>query len=87
MIYLMYGAAGMLAVLALLSAGAYIGWRANSAFGKLSRKRAGEEASEEQRRQLAAQQQAFEDMLSYNQDTAYGVSRLVIGLGGGDGLD
>ena len=74
MIYLVYGAGGMLAVLALLAAGAFWGWRANDAFGRYRARRAAEEATEEERRCLAAQQQAFESMLSYNQDTAYGVN-------------
>lgn len=74
MIYLVYGAGGILTVLALLAAGAVLGWRANDAFGRYHARRAAEEATEEQLRQFAAQQQAFESMLSYNQDTAYGVS-------------
>ena len=73
MIYLAYGAAGMLIVLMLLSVGCVIGWRANDAFAKYTHRRAAAEATEEERRQLIAQQQAFESMLSYNQDAAYGV--------------
>ena len=83
MSYLVYGAGGMLAVLVLLAVGAVLGWRANDAFGKYSARRAAEEATEEQLRQFAAQQQAFESMLSYNQDTAYGLhSGLSTGEGG-----
>ena len=74
MIYLLYGAGGTLAVLVLLAIGTFAGWRANDAFGKYSARRAAQEATEEQRRQLMAQQQAFESMLSYNQDTAYCVN-------------
>lgn len=84
MIYLMYGAAGALTVLILLAVGACIGWKANDALEKRGSKRAAVEATEEQRRQLAAQQKAFEDMLSYNQDTAYGTNRTLNGLGGGE---
>lgn len=86
MSYLVYGAGGMLAVLALLAAGMLLGWRANDAFGKYSAQRAAEEATEEQVRQLAAQQQAFESMLSYNQDTAYGLQSGVSAAEGGDML-
>lgn len=84
MIYLLYGAAGTLAVLILLAVGACIGWKANEVLEKRGSKRSAVEATEEQRRQLIAQQKAFEDMLSYNQDTAYGVNLTLNGLGGGE---
>ena len=74
MIYLIYGAAGTLAVLGLLTCGFFIGWKANRAFTRYSRKRADEEVSEEQRQLFLAQQQAFESMLNYNQDTAYNIN-------------
>lgn len=74
MIYLVYGAVGTLAVLGLLACGIFIGWKANDAFAKHSRQKAAEEATEEQKRMLMAQQQAFEEMLGYNADTAYGVT-------------
>ncbi len=86
MSYLVYGAGGMLAVLLLLAAGAVLGWRANDAFGRYSARRAAEEATEEQVRQLAAQQQAFESMLSYNQDTAYGLNAGLSAAEGGNVL-
>lgn len=76
MIYLLYGAGGTLAVLGLLACGFFIGWRSNDAFSRHSRQRAAEEATEEQRRQLMAQQQAFEDMLGYNAETAYNMGGL-----------
>jgi len=86
MSYLVYGAAGMLAVLMLLAAGSVLGWWANDAFGRYSTRRAAEEATEEQVRQLAAQQQAFESMLSYNQDTAYGLNAGLSAVEGGEKL-
>ena len=82
MIYLLYGAAGVLLVLALLATGALVGWKANNAVSRYSKKRAAEELTEEQRRQFVAQQQAFEDMLHYNQDTAYGTNRPLSSMGG-----
>lgn len=78
MIYLIYGAVGTLAVLGLLAGGFFIGWKANTAFVKNSRQRAAEEATEEQKRAVLAQQQAFENMLSYNVDTAYGLGGAVV---------
>ena len=74
MIYLFFGAVGTLAVLGLLACGVFIGWKANGAFIRHSRQYAVEEATEEQRRQLLAQQQAFEEMLGYNADAAYGLT-------------
>ena len=86
MSYLVYGAVGMLAVLVLLAAGAILGWRANDAFGRYSARRAAEEATEEQLHRLAAQQQAFESMLCYNQDTAYGLQSGLTAVEGGETL-
>lgn len=73
--YLIYGALGTLAVLALLALGVFIGWKANTSFRTHSTRAAAEEASEEELRQLKAEQKAFESMLNYNQDTAYGMSK------------
>ncbi len=73
--YLIYGALGTLTVLGLLTLGVFIGWKANNAFRKHSNRVAAEEASEEERRQLIAEQRAFESMLNYNPDTAYGMNK------------
>lgn len=84
MIHLMYGAVGALSVLALLLLGGLAGWKANEVFNSRAKPCAAEDATEEQRRQLRLQQQAFEEMLHYNQDTAYGTNRLVSGMGEAD---
>ncbi len=76
MIYLVYGAVGTLAVLGLLACGVFIGWKANNAFVRHSRRKAEEEITEDQKRVLLAQQQAFESMLSYNVDAAYNMGGL-----------
>ena len=85
MVYLMYGAGGMLAVLAVFFLGGLLGWKLREAFVKYRRRSAAQEATQEQRRELAAQQQAFEEMLRYNQDTAYGITGGVEVLRGGEG--
>ena len=82
MMSLIYGAAGMLAVLGLLAVGVFLGWKATRMFDRYRTKRAEEEITQEQRRQLAAQQQAFEEMLRYNQDTAYGLTGVSTMQGG-----
>ena len=74
MIYLLYGAVGTLAVLGLLACGVFIGWKGNNAFQKYTRHRAEEEATEEQKRRERAQQAFYEELLSYNTETAYGVT-------------
>lgn len=70
-----FGAVGALAVIALVALGAFIGWKANNAFRAHSTRVAAEEASEEERLRMVADQRAFETMLNYNQDTAYGLSK------------
>ena len=74
MMSLIYGAVGMLAVLVLLAVGGFLGWKATRMYDRYRTKRVQEEVTQEQRRRLAAQQQAFEEMLRYNQDTAYGMT-------------
>ena len=74
MMSLIYGAVGMLAVLVLLAVGGFLGWKATRMYVRYRTKRVQEEVTQEQRRRLAAQQQAFEEMLRYNQDTAYGMT-------------
>lgn len=82
MMYLVYGVGGMLAVLVLLVLGGYCGWKANEMFRHYSRRKTAEEWTQEQNRQLVAQQQAFEEMLRYNQDTAYGMANMDVLQGG-----
>lgn len=77
-----FGAVGALFVMAMVAVGIYIGWKANDAFRKHSTRVAAQEASEEERRQLIAEQKAFDNMLNYNQDTAYGLNVGVSELAG-----
>ena len=80
MIALVYGALGTILVLALLGLGAFLGWYCAVHI----RKKTSEEATEEERRHLAAEQRAFECMLGYNPDTAYGEYGDPERLGGGE---
>lgn len=73
MIYILYGAGGILAVLGLLALGMLIGWKGNNAFQKYNRQKIEEEATEEQKRRERAAQAFFDDMLSYNAEQAYNV--------------
>lgn len=80
MINFLIGAAGMLAVLGLLVLGAFLGWRARERF----QAKAVQEVNEEERRRFEAEQQAFESMLNYNANTAYGMTGGVENLQGGN---
>ncbi|MBR3704472.1 MAG: hypothetical protein IKM11_03170 [Oscillospiraceae bacterium] len=73
MINLIYGALGALAVISLLLAGGAIGWTACRTFDRWGRKAAAQEATDEQRRRMVEQQEAFEQMLRYDRDTAYAI--------------
>lgn len=73
MIYFVYGAVGALAVLGLLALGFFIGWKCRKKF-EHNDPVPMEEMTEEHRHQMLAQQMAFESMLNYNQDTAYGLN-------------
>lgn len=81
MLNVLLGAAGTLAVLGLLFLGAFLGWKARERF----QKETVQELDEETCRRFEAEQQAFEDMLNYNIDTAYGLNSGVENLLGGDG--
>ena len=75
MIEICCGALGALAVLAAFLLGTVVGKR----YGESpARGPVGCEENEDMSRQLREEQQAFEDMLHYNMDTAYG-----LGDGGG----
>ena len=84
MTYILYGALGMLGVLGLLSLGAVVGWKAKGKWYEHTRKAVAKEATEEERKQLAAEQRAFEGMLNYNTEQAYGLNKSLEELARGD---
>lgn len=75
-----HGAAGTLAVLGLVSLGAFCGWKAKERF----QKKTVQEVREEERRRVEEEQRAFGEMLGYNIETAYGMTGGVENLFGGD---
>lgn len=81
MIAVFYGAAGAILVLAVLSLGICAGWKARE---RLGRPAAAQEENEEEQRRFREQQRAFEDMLHYNIDTAYGRGDVLSRLAGGE---
>lgn len=74
MIYVLYGAGGMLLALALLAAGAVAGWKGRIAWKERTRQAAAKETTEEEKRQLEEEQKAFRGMLNYNAETAYQIN-------------
>lgn len=73
MLYVIYGAVGVLAALVLLGLGFAAGWKASRAWREHARRTAVQEATEEERRRLEAEQRAFEGLMGYNRETAYGI--------------
>lgn len=72
MIHIVYGAVGVLAVLLFLFGGAVLGWKARVAYEEHNKKVIRQELTEEERRKFQESQEAFEAMLNYNVETAYG---------------
>lgn len=75
MAYLLYGAGGMLLVLGLLVLGAVIGWKGHISWQKHTERAVVQEATEEEKRQLEAEQKAFNGLMNYNAEMAYGIGR------------
>lgn len=73
--YFLYGVGGVLLVIALLAFGAVIGWKGHIAWQKHTRQAAVQEATEEEKRQLEAEQRAFSGLLNYNAEVAYKMGR------------
>ena len=71
--YVLFGAVGVIVVLLLLIAGAFIGWRLRVAYEKHNRKVAQNTLTEEQKHQIREEQRAFDAMLNYTPEMAYGL--------------
>lgn len=69
-----YGAVGVIAVLLLFIGGAILGWRLHKAYLAHNTRVVREELTDEQRRKFQADQAAFEAMLNYSTETAYGLN-------------
>ena len=66
-----YGAIGVLTVLALLCTGAFLGWKVHKAYEAHNRKVVREGVTEEQIRRYHADQEAFAAMMNYSPEIAY----------------
>ena len=66
-----YGCLGVLAVLVLLSIGAFAGWKLHGAYDRHNRRVVREGVTEEQIRRYHADQEAFAAMMNYSPEIAY----------------
>ena len=74
MLNILFGALGVLLVLGLLALGFFLGWRARILWLTHTRREVTREISEKERMAFEAQQRAFDDLMSYNTETAYGMN-------------
>lgn len=74
MLNLLYGAIGTLGVLVLFAGGIFTGWRLHGAFIAHNHKVIREEMTEEQKQRFAADQAAWEAMMNYSTEAAYGLT-------------
>jgi hypothetical protein len=68
----LYGVLGTVAVLILFFGGVFAGWKLKQFDERRTAKRFAKELSEEERRRLREEQDAFRQLQNYNTDTAYG---------------
>lgn len=72
MINVLLGALGVLLVLGLLALGFFMGWRGHVLWLRHTRTAVTQELSEKEKQAFEAEQRAFEGLMNYNADTAYG---------------
>lgn len=85
MLNILFGALGVLLVLGLLALGFFMGWRARIMWLSHTTRAVKQEISEKERLAFEAQQKAFDDLLSYNTETAYGMNVDLNAVYGEDG--
>ena len=73
--YVAYGALGVLFALGLLALGFFAGWRGRGMWLKHTAQAVKQEISEQERREFEAQQKAFDGLLSYNAEQAFGMNK------------
>lgn len=73
MVYIIYGAVGVLLGLAICAGCIYLGWRGHAKFVEHTRTAEAKELGEQERARLIEQQQAFRSMMDYSTDVAYGL--------------
>ena len=74
MIYVVYGALGVLFALGLLALGFFIGWRSHVLWLKHTNRAVRQELSEQEKQAFEAQRKAFDGLMGYSADVAYGMA-------------
>ena len=72
--YVLWGILGAVLALGLFAGGFVAGWKVNNLCRKKSVAAAAEALTEEEKRKLREEQLAFQQLLNYNADMAYGLS-------------
>ena len=73
MLQVAYGALGVLFALGLLALGFFIGWKSHVLWLKHTHRAVRQELSEQEKQAFEAQRKAFEGLMGYNADVAYGM--------------
>lgn len=74
MIAFIYGVVGALLVLGLLTGGFFLGWRAKGIAIEKAKKEVEQQYSEKELKTMRDNMQAFDQMLAYSVDQAYGIN-------------
>lgn len=85
--HIVLGAIGVLVVLGLLVLGFSIGWRCRIMWTRHTTRAVKQELTEQERRDLIAQQRAFDSLMNYSAETAYGMTAGLQDLAGEAGDD
>jgi hypothetical protein len=72
--HIVYGAVGVIAVLLLLFTGAIIGWKLHISYIQHNHRVIREELTEEKKQKFLADQEAFDAMINYSPEMAYGLA-------------
>ena len=71
-----YGAIGVIVALLLFSAGVLLGWKLNDSYRAHAKQTVAKELTEAERRRAKEDAEAFNTMMNYSSDVAYGIARL-----------
>ena len=73
--YILYGAIGALLTVALFSAGVYTGWRVHIRYAEKTAAVVHTKLTEEEKKRQREDAQAFDQLVNYSPEMAYGLHR------------
>ena len=76
MIYILYGVLGVLLTLILFAGGALLGWKAHKVYLEKTKTAIQTELTEQQKREAKEAAKAFDVLVNYNPDVAYGLTSI-----------